>query len=68
VFENRVPRKGIIGPAAMKDRLCGLVVKSFWLQVQRSRVRFPAIPDFLKVRGLERVPLSLVRTIEELLE
>ena len=28
------------------DRLCGLVV-SFWLEIQRSRVRFPALPDFL---------------------
>jgi hypothetical protein len=32
------------------DRLCGLVV-SFWLQIQRSRVRFPALPDFLRSRG-----------------
>jgi hypothetical protein len=31
------------------------------------RVRFPALPDFLKSRGLERGPLSLVSTIEELL-
>ena len=48
-----------------KDRLCG---QSFWLQIQRSRVRFPALPDFLSSRGLERGPLSLVRSIEELLE
>jgi hypothetical protein len=40
--------------------------QSFWLQIQRSQVRFPALPDFL--RSLERGPLSLVRTIEELLE
>jgi hypothetical protein len=33
--------------------------KSSWLQIQRTRVRFP---------GLERGPLSLVRIIEELLE
>ena len=33
------------------DRLCGLVVKSFWLQIQRSRVRFPALPDFLSSSG-----------------
>jgi hypothetical protein len=38
-----------------------------------ARVRFPALPDFLKkkeektVVGLERDPLSLVSTIEELL-
>jgi hypothetical protein len=33
----------------------------------RSRVRFPALPE-KKVVGLERGPLSLVSTIEELLE
>jgi hypothetical protein len=39
------------------DRLCGLVV----------RVRFPALPEN-KVVGLERGPLSLVSTTEELLD
>jgi hypothetical protein len=34
--------------------------QSFWLQIQRSWVRFPELPDFLS-------PLSLVRTTEELL-
>jgi hypothetical protein len=24
--------------------------RSFWLQIQRSRVRFPALPDFLRSR------------------
>jgi hypothetical protein len=52
----------------VSNRLCGLVVKSFWLQIQRSRVRFPALLDFLRSRGLERGPCSLLRTIEELLE
>jgi hypothetical protein len=40
-----------------------------------TRVRFPALPDFLKkekkkkaVVGLERGPLSLVSTTEELLD
>jgi hypothetical protein len=40
-----------------------------------ARVRFPALPDFLKkkkekkaVVGLERDPLSLVSTTEELLD
>jgi hypothetical protein len=42
--------------------------QSFWLQIRRPRVRFPALPDFLRSRGLERGPLSLMRTIEELLE
>jgi hypothetical protein len=50
-----------------KDRLCGLVVKSSWLQIRR--------PGFdsrhyhkKKVVGLERGPLSLVSTIEDLLD
>jgi hypothetical protein len=42
--------------------------QSFWLQIHRSRVRFPALPDFWEAAGLERGPLSLVRTTEELLE
>jgi hypothetical protein len=25
--------------------------QSFWLQIQRFRVRFPALPDFLRSRG-----------------
>jgi hypothetical protein len=41
--------------------------QSSWLQIQRSRVRFPALPEFWEVVGLERGPLSLVSTIEELL-
>jgi hypothetical protein len=32
------------------------------------RVKFPAPPDFLRSSGLERGPLGLVSTIEELLE
>jgi hypothetical protein len=38
------------------DRLCGLVV------------RFPALPEKKRVVGLERGPLSLVSTTEELLD
>jgi hypothetical protein len=33
------------------DRLCFLVVKSSWLLTQRSRVRFPALRDFLSSSG-----------------
>jgi hypothetical protein len=33
-----------------------------------ARVRFPALPDKKKVVGLERGPLSLVSTTEELLD
>jgi hypothetical protein len=40
-----------------------------WLQTQRTRVRFPALPDFFwEVVGLERGPLSLVRITEELFQ
>jgi hypothetical protein len=46
------------------DRLCG---QSSWLQIQGSRIRFPALPE-QKVMGLERGPLSLVSTTEELLD
>jgi hypothetical protein len=42
--------------------------QSSWLQIQRSRARFPALSDFLEVVGLERGLLSLVRIIEELFE
>jgi hypothetical protein len=33
-----------------------------------SQVRFPALPDILKLAGLEQGPLSLVSTTEALLE
>jgi hypothetical protein len=39
-----------------------------WLQIHMSRVRFPALPNFLRGNGSERGPLSLVRITEELLE
>jgi hypothetical protein len=42
--------------------------QSFWLQIQRPLVRFPALPDFLRCRASGTGPLSLMRTIEELLE
>jgi hypothetical protein len=42
--------------------------QSSWLQIQRSRVLFPALLDFLRSIGSGRGPLSLVRIIEELLE
>jgi hypothetical protein len=50
------------------DRLCGLVVR-----VPAYRSRGPGFDSqcyqiFLEVVGLERGPLSLVNTIEELLE
>jgi hypothetical protein len=42
--------------------------QSFLLQIRRSQDWFPALPHFLRTGGLECGPLSLVRTIEELLE
>jgi hypothetical protein len=41
--------------------------QSFWLQIPEARVRFPALPE-KKVVGLERGPLSLVSTTEDLLD
>jgi hypothetical protein len=49
------------------DRLCGLVVKSSWLQIQRSWFDSRLYQTFWEIVGLERGPLSLVSTIEELL-
>jgi hypothetical protein len=48
--------------------LCGLVVKSSWLQLQRSRFDSRRYEIFWEVVGLERGLLSLVSTIEELLD
>jgi hypothetical protein len=42
--------------------------QSSWLQIQRSRVRFPALPDFLRVVSLEWGPLSVMIITEELPE
>jgi hypothetical protein len=47
------------------DRLCGLVVSS-WLQIRRPGFDFRHYQK-KKVVGLERGPLSLVSTTEELL-
>jgi hypothetical protein len=49
------------------DRFCGLVV-SFWLQIQRSGFDSRHYQIFWELLGQERGPLSLVSTIEELLE
>jgi hypothetical protein len=50
------------------DRLCGLVVKSFWLQIYWSGFDSLRYQIFREVVGLERGPLSLMSTIEEQLE
>jgi hypothetical protein len=54
----------------LNDRLCGLVVRvpGYWLQIQRSGFDSRRYQIFWEVVGLERDPLSLVSTIEELLE
>ena len=36
---------GVLGPPLWSSG------QSFWLQIQRSRVRFPALPDFLSSSG-----------------
>jgi hypothetical protein len=50
----------------LRDRLCGLVVRVLATDPE-ARVRFPALPK-KKVVGLERGPLSPMRTTEELLD
>jgi hypothetical protein len=50
---------------SVPDRLCVLVVRVLGYR-SGGRVRFPALPE-KKVVGLERSPLSLVSTTEELL-
>jgi hypothetical protein len=47
--------------------VCGLVVKSSWLQIQMSRFDSRRYQIFWEVEGLEWGPLSLMITIEELL-
>jgi hypothetical protein len=49
------------------DRLCGLVVKSSWPHIQTSGFDSRCYQIFWEVVGLERGPLSLVSTNEELL-
>jgi hypothetical protein len=37
-------------------------------KAHESRIRFPALPDFLRSSGCGTGPLGLVSTIEEILE
>jgi hypothetical protein len=48
------------------DRLCGIVVRVPGYR-SRNPDSIPALQYFLRVVGLERGPLSLVSTIQELL-
>jgi hypothetical protein len=65
---------GLFFESEYEDHLCGWL--EFLATDSEARVRFPALPDFLKkkkrkrkqVVGLERGPLSLVSTTEELLD
>jgi hypothetical protein len=52
----------------MLDRICSLVVKSSWLQIRGGPGTIPGTTREKKVVGLERGPLSLVSTTEELLD
>jgi hypothetical protein len=53
--------------STLLDLLCGIVVKSSWLQIQRSEFDSRRYQIFWEVVCLERGPLSLVSTTEELL-
>jgi hypothetical protein len=50
-----------------KDRLCGLVVRNLWLQIQSSWFDSKRYQISWEIMCLERGPLSLMSTIEELL-
>jgi hypothetical protein len=51
------------GVTSVQDRLCDLVVRVSGYRSRGPRVRFQALPDFLRSRGSRAGPLSLVRTI-----
>jgi hypothetical protein len=50
------------------DRLCDIVVRIRGYMIQRSRFASRRYQIFLPLVGLERGPLSLVSTVEELTE
>jgi hypothetical protein len=51
----------------ISDHLLGLVVRVPGYRSRGPRLRFQALPDFLRNSGSKTGPLSLVRIIEELL-
>jgi hypothetical protein len=56
-------------PCYMSDRLpLWTSGQSSWLHIQRSWVRLPELPDFLRSSESRTGPLSPVRITEELLE
>jgi hypothetical protein len=42
--------------------------QSSWMQIQRSRDRFPALPEYLSCSGSGTESLSLLKMNEEVLE
>jgi hypothetical protein len=58
----------IFGCLYKSDRLYGLVVRVPGYRSRGPGFDSQALPNFLKVLGMERCPRSLVRIIEELLE
>jgi hypothetical protein len=56
-----------LGLMGMKEPTLWSTGQSFWLQIQRFQVRFPALPDFLRSSGPGASPLSISSIIEELL-
>jgi hypothetical protein len=63
--EVEIGRRALTSAIYIKDRPCG---QSFWLQIQRSGFDSRFYHIFWEVVDLERGPLSLVSTIEEILE
>jgi hypothetical protein len=59
--------RGPLSLVSTIDRLCGLALKSYYLQIRRSGFDSRRYHIFWEVVGLERGPLSLVSTTEELL-
>jgi hypothetical protein len=47
----------VVSIVVAEDRLCSLVVR-IWLLTQKSRVRFPALSDFLRSSGSGTGPSS----------
>ena len=58
----------IVSIYSLKDRLCGLVVSVSGYRCRGLGFDSRRYQIFLVVVGLERGPLSLVRSVEELLE
>jgi hypothetical protein len=51
LFMLATPWIGVVSQKLIISQTLWSSDQSFWLQGQRSRVRFPALPDFLRIRG-----------------